>query len=254
MVWQRAERMPPRLIDTQIAAALLGWPPQVGLEGLLMRTLNVELGESYARTDWSRRPLPPEALNYAIEDVHYLLRAWDELEKQLAALGRLSWLHEDCARTLAEPPVADATAVWSRLKGMHALSFPAACAALELVRWRERAAQRSDRPRRWLLDDDSLLALAARAAALDRGAAGARVAEIRGPQWRGHRRGRRAARRRRRASNRARASRAAGGSQDAESAARGGAPARRTCSESSPKSSQLGASSPRSRQAIRRRI
>jgi ribonuclease D len=161
VVWQRAERMPPRLIDTQIAAALLGWPPQVGLEGLLMRTLNVELGESYARTDWSRRPLPPEALNYAIEDVHYLLRAWDELEKQLAALGRLSWLHEDCARTLAEPPVADATAVWSRLKGMHALSFPAACAALELVRWRELAAQRSDRPRRWLLDDDSLLALAA---------------------------------------------------------------------------------------------
>ncbi len=62
---------------------------------------------------------------------------------------------------LAEPPVADATAVWSRLKGVHALSFPAACAALELVRWRERAAQRSDRPRRWLLDDDSLLALAA---------------------------------------------------------------------------------------------
>jgi ribonuclease D len=161
VIWQRAERMPPRLVDTQIAAALLGWPPQVGLEGLLLRTLDVKLGESYARTDWSRRPLPPEALNYAIEDVHYLLRAWDELERQLSALGRLAWLHEDCERTLAEPPVADATAVWSRLKGLHALPFPAACAALELVRWRERAAQRSDRPRRWLLDDEALLAIAA---------------------------------------------------------------------------------------------
>jgi ribonuclease D len=161
VIWQRAERMPPRLIDTQIAAALLGWPPQVGLEGLLQRTLGVELGESYARTDWSRRPLPPEALNYAIEDVHYLLRAWDDLERQLAALGRLAWLHEDCARTLAERPVADTTIVWSRLKGLHALPLPAACAALELVRWRERAAQRSDRPRRWLLDDEALIALAA---------------------------------------------------------------------------------------------
>lgn len=161
VIWQRAERMPPRLIDTQIAAALIGWPPQVGLEGLLSRTLQVELGESYARTDWSRRPLPAEALNYAIEDVHYLLPAWDELERQLAVLGRQSWLHEDCARTLAERPVADATVVWSRIKGVHALSFPAACAALELVRWRELAAQRSDRPRRWLLDDEHLLALAA---------------------------------------------------------------------------------------------
>ena len=51
--------------------------------------------------------------------------------------------------------------MWSRLKGVQALPLPAACAALELVRWRERAAQRADRPRRWLLADETLLALAA---------------------------------------------------------------------------------------------
>ena len=163
VVWQRAERLPPRLIDTQIAAALIGWPPQLGLEGLLERTLGVTLGESYARTDWSRRPLPSAALHYALEDVRHLLPAWDVLERKLADLGRLEWLHEDCARALAEPPVADEIAVWSRLKGVHGLPFAAQCAALELVRWRERAAQRSDRPRRWLLEDDKLLALAAAA-------------------------------------------------------------------------------------------
>jgi ribonuclease D len=163
VIWQRAGRLPPRLIDTQIAAALIGWPPQVGLEGLLERTLNVTLGESYARTDWSRRPLPGPAFHYALEDVRHLLPAWDALERRLVELGRLAWLHEDCARALAEPPVADETAVWSRVKGVHALPFAAQCAALELVRWRERAAQRSDRPRRWLLEDDKLLALAAAA-------------------------------------------------------------------------------------------
>jgi ribonuclease D len=83
------------------------------------------------------------------------------LERRLGELGRLDWLHQDCARALGEPPVPDATSVWARLKGMHALSFAAQCAALELVRWRERAAQRADRPRRWLLEDDKLLALAA---------------------------------------------------------------------------------------------
>jgi ribonuclease D len=105
--------------------------------------------------------LPSAALHYALEDVRHLLPAWDVLERRLNELGRLPWLHEDCARALAERPVADETAVWSRLKGVHALPFPAQCAALELVRWRERAAQHSDRPRRWLLDDDKLLSLAA---------------------------------------------------------------------------------------------
>ena len=161
VIWLRASRVPPRLIDTQVGAALVGWPPQLGLEALLERTLQVTLGESFARTDWSRRPLPPAALHYALEDVRHLLPAWDVLERRLLELGRLDWLQEDCARTLAEPPVPDTTAVWARLKGVHGLPFAAQCAALELVRWRERAAQRSDRPRRWLLEDDKLLALAA---------------------------------------------------------------------------------------------
>jgi ribonuclease D len=161
VIWQRASRLPPRLIDTQIGAALVGWPPQLGLEALLERTVHVALGESFARTDWSRRPLPPAALDYALEDVRHLLPAWHVLERRLQELGRLDWLHEDCARALAEPPVPDATAIWARLKGMYSLPFAAQCAALELVRWRERAAQRSNRPRRWLLEDDKLLALAA---------------------------------------------------------------------------------------------
>ena len=161
VIFQLTGRMPPRLIDTQVAAALTGYPPQVGLEGLLKRTLEVELGESFARTDWSRRPLPEAALKYALDDVRYLLAAWTALDTELGRLGRREWLREDCERLLAEQPVADTTAVWSRLKGVHGLPFASQCAALAMVRWRETAAQRSDRPRRWLLADDALLAIAA---------------------------------------------------------------------------------------------
>jgi ribonuclease D len=161
VVFQRTGRMPPQLIDTQVAAAFTGYPPQVGLEGLLKRTLGIELGESFARTDWSRRPLPEPALRYALDDVRYMLPAWDKLDAELVRLGRRDWLAEDCARILAEQPVADTTAVWSRLKGVHGLPFASQCAALALVRWRETAAQTSDRPRRWLLADEVLLAIAA---------------------------------------------------------------------------------------------
>jgi ribonuclease D len=161
VVYQLTGRMPPRLIDTQVAAALTGYPPQVGLEGLLKRTLGVELGESFARTDWSRRPLPEAPLRYALDDVRYLLAAWEQLDAELGRLGRREWAREDCERMLGEKPVADATVVWSRLKGVHGLPFASQCAALALVRWRETAAQRSDRPRRWLLADEAVLAIAA---------------------------------------------------------------------------------------------
>lgn len=161
VVFQLTGRMPPRLIDTQVAAALLGYPPQVGLEGLLKRTLGVELGESFARTDWSRRPLPEAPLRYALDDVRYLLAAWERVDIELEQLGRREWLREECERMLAEKPLADATAVWSRIKGVLGLPLASQCAALALVRWRETAAQRSDRPRRWLLADDELLAIAA---------------------------------------------------------------------------------------------
>jgi ribonuclease D len=161
VIFQRTGRMPPRLIDTQVAAAFTGYPPQVGLEGLLQRALGVELGESFARTDWSRRPLPEPALRYALDDVRYLLAAWDKLDAELRRLGRREWLTEDCSRMLEDEPVANTTSVWSRLKGVHALPFASQCAALALVRWRETAAQTSDRPRRWLLADEVLLDIAA---------------------------------------------------------------------------------------------
>jgi ribonuclease D len=161
VVWQRAGRMPQQLIDTQVAAALCGYAPQIGLEDLLARTLGVELGESYARTDWSRRPLPEAALEYALDDVRYLLAAWARLDARLTELGRREWLREEAERALAERPEAETLTVWARLKGVHGLPFPAQCAALALVRWREAAAQRADRPRRWLLADDALLSIAA---------------------------------------------------------------------------------------------
>ena len=160
VIFQRTGRLPRALIDTQVAAALLGFAPQIGLEGLLARTLGVELGESFARTDWSRRPLPNAALRYALDDVRYLLPTWRHLQERLANLGRAAWLEEEGRRLLADPPIADIGAIWMRLKGARTLSAAQHGAALALVQWREDSAQRADRPRRWLLADETLLAIA----------------------------------------------------------------------------------------------
>jgi ribonuclease D len=157
VLWNLRQALPARVIDTQVAASLLGFSPQLGLQDLLAELFDVRIDKGHARTDWSRRPLPAAALAYAFDDVRYLLRAWHALCARLIALGRLEWLEEDCAHLLAEPPVAESTTLFQRLRGVAALKVHGQCAALALLEWRERRAREADRPRRWILDDDQIL-------------------------------------------------------------------------------------------------
>lgn len=159
VVWNLSRVLPPIVIDTQVAAALLGFPPQIGLQGLLADVLGIELDKEQTRADWSRRPLPEAALRYAFDDVRYLHAAWRKLEARLAELGRLEWFVEDCKKLVAEPPVADIGAIVRRLKAVGALPPHARAAALALTEWRERRARSTNRPRRWILADDDLVRL-----------------------------------------------------------------------------------------------
>ncbi|HEX7081058.1 MAG TPA: HRDC domain-containing protein [Gammaproteobacteria bacterium] len=160
VIRQRAGILPRRLIDTQIAAALAGHGAQTGLQEMLAAVLGVDIGKGYTRTDWSARPLPEGAIRYAFDDVRYLLPLLRRLEAQLAALGRVEWAAEDSARLLAEAARDDLLPIWARLKGVHNLAEDQRAAALVLVKWRERAAQRLDRPRRWIMSDELLARIA----------------------------------------------------------------------------------------------
>ena len=154
-------KLPSRLIDTQIAAGLLGCAPQIGLGDLLSDVLGVKLDKAYARTNWAKRPLPEAAVHYALDDVRYLPTLWQKLIRELDQRERLAWLEEDCASALSTPPVTPTATLWSRLKGVGSLNDNARCASLALVEWRETCAQTLDRPRRWVLADDVLLRVAA---------------------------------------------------------------------------------------------
>ena len=110
-------RLPSRLIDTQIAAALLGKTPQIGLQDLAAEELNVRLDKGFTRTNWARRPLPAGALQYALDDVRHLFALWGVLRGKLKGLNRLGWLEEDCRTALATPVLTPPAALWSRLRG-----------------------------------------------------------------------------------------------------------------------------------------
>ena len=157
VLWNLRQALPARVIDTQVAASLLGFSPQLGLQDLLAELFAVRIDKGHARTDWSRRPLPAAALAYAFDDVRYLIRAWHALRAKLNALERLEWLEEDCAHLVTEPPVAESTTLFQRLRGVAALKVRGQCAALALLEWRERRARDINRPRRWILGDDQIL-------------------------------------------------------------------------------------------------
>jgi len=163
LIWQHTGQLPERLFDTQVAAGLLGYPAQIGYAGLVEQMLGVKLDKSHARTDWSRRPLPADKLAYAADDVRYLLIIQQRLAERLEAEGRAAWAEEDCAAlldpTLYRNPPLDA---WERLKGLRRLQGRSRAAARALAAWRETTAECLNRPRRWVMSDEQLLALAAR--------------------------------------------------------------------------------------------
>ncbi len=145
------------VFDTQVAAALAGYPPQVGYAELARRILGVELAKAHTRTDWSRRPLSPEQIEYALDDVRHLLPLRAELTAKLEQAGRLPWLAEEL-RALADASqlTVDPADAWRRLKGLAGLDPGRTTLARELAAWRERRAIDRNRPRGWILADPVL--------------------------------------------------------------------------------------------------
>ena len=160
VIWQKAGALPLRMLDTQIAAGLLGYPPQIGLRELLIEIVGVEIEKSMARTDWTKRPLSQNALAYALSDVEYLLDMWSKLERRLIQAGRLDWFEEDCQRALNVDLSPNLVQIFQRTKGAGRLRGIQINTALALLKWRENRAEEVNRPRRWILADEVIVALA----------------------------------------------------------------------------------------------
>lgn len=154
-------RLPEPLFDTQLAAPLLGFQENPGYGMLVSSFLNVNLTKAHTRTDWSQRPLSPEQLRYAADDVIYLGQIYQIMQQRLHELGRGDWLKEDFAQ-LARPAFYQCLPkdAWLKIRGKNKLTGKQLSVLQALAEWRERTAQQENRPRNWLLRDDLLLDIA----------------------------------------------------------------------------------------------
>jgi ribonuclease D len=160
-VYLTAKRVMTPVFDTQIAAGCIGLKPQVGYAELVKTLLNVTVPKGQTRTDWSKRPLTREQLEYAADDVAHLGEIARHLVLRLRELGREHWVLEDCLaledKELYEPDPAQA---WGRLRGLAQLAPAPRARAKAVAVWREKLARARDLPRAWILPDADIFSIA----------------------------------------------------------------------------------------------
>ena len=165
IVYSRAGVIPTPLFDTQVAAMVCGFGDQVSYEVLARKLARTELDKSSRFTDWSRRPLSPKQLAYALCDVTHLRTIYRRLKAELDASGREGWLEEEMAQ-LSHPGNyrTEPVDAWKRLKfkprNRKQLAIMIAVAA-----WREREAQQRNIPRNRVIKDDAIIEIAMQAPA-----------------------------------------------------------------------------------------
>jgi ribonuclease D len=158
----RYQTLPVPLFDTQIAAALTGFGAGIGYQRLVETVLGITLAKGETRSDWMRRPLSAAQQQYAAEDVVHLEALYQVLAERLDALGRRAWLEEDCARMIATCTDELDPQPHLSMRPAQRMGRDAQARLRRLLLWRELEARASDKPRGWILDNDTALRLADR--------------------------------------------------------------------------------------------
>ena len=155
------------IFDTAIAAQFAGIK-KFGLAYLTESLLGVKITKSprLQRSDWSRRPLPPDALDYAAADVLHLPAIHRALERRLLGLGRISWVNEECSRLeQIRATRQDPDAAFLSAKGIGKLDGQARAVFRRLHALREDEARRRNRPPFYILSNEIMVQLASNAKA-----------------------------------------------------------------------------------------
>jgi len=147
------------LFDTQLAAGFAGLSASLGYGALLDQLLNVRLKKGEGFTKWDRRPLTRQQVRYAGDDVAHLIQLADAIKARLDENGRLEWVREECRPLQDATDDRDPREVWRRLPRVNQLGGEARAVARELAAWREKVAQREDKPPSTIVADQALVAI-----------------------------------------------------------------------------------------------
>lgn len=156
--------LPAQIHDTQLAAAFLGIGAQIGFAPLVENLLGVHLDKAHSRTDWLARPLSSAQLNYAADDVIYLLPVYEQLMDRLSNKGLMAWFEQECERGVKRRSESvDPQFAYLDMKNAWTLDRQALAILQQLCQWRLTEARSRDLAVNFVVKEAHLFRVAERA-------------------------------------------------------------------------------------------
>ncbi len=153
---------PACVLDLQVAAGLLGYGYPLSHTNLCLRILNARVNGGESFTDWRKRPLRPVQLDYAADDVRYLLPMREKILASAKKLDRTNWVRGECDHLVKAVMREDER--W-KVSGSARLSRRQLAVLREVWRWRDRQARGLNVPATRVLGDSMLIEVARRSPA-----------------------------------------------------------------------------------------
>lgn len=150
------------VFDTQIAATMVGWGAQISFAKIVHKVTGKRIHKTETYTDWCRRPLSKSQIDYALDDVRYLVPVYEKLIRSLNKMSRLEWLEEEW-RQLEDPDnfcLPDPRNQYIKIKNIRNLKPRNLAVLRELASWREEEAMRRDCLAKAIIRDEPLLEIA----------------------------------------------------------------------------------------------
>lgn len=149
---------PRNIFDTQIAYNLLTSNVSISYSNLVKEYLGVELKEGSWRTDWLKRPLSDAKIEYAANDVKYLIDLYEMLHKKLLEADRFDWFSEEQELELKKSNiVTEPSFSWEKINLPSNLTTIQLSYLQKLSYWREDKAITNNIPKRWIFSDSELI-------------------------------------------------------------------------------------------------
>jgi ribonuclease D len=157
MLKREFSELPATVYDTQIGARLLG-VEKFGLGNLVEHYFDIVLSKSSQKADWGKRPLSEKMIDYALNDVRYLLEMGDIIVARLKEKGRYDWFIEscECARDKVANRDDSKEDQW-RISGSGKLDGHGLACLRALWNWRDKEAEVWDRPSFMVATNSNLL-------------------------------------------------------------------------------------------------
>ena len=150
------KQLPKNIIDTQICISLLGLSNSLGYADSIDYFLKKKIDKTYQFIDWRKRPLSKKKINYASNDVKYLIPLYIEILKKLKKKKNFKDIHKhhikllDRKNYLRKPSIA-----WQKIKirskESHKLNL-----LKEICKKRESTAKTKNIPVKRLIKDQEI--------------------------------------------------------------------------------------------------